>query len=121
MIAPKITPEPLDLTSRFLTKNRTRMQSTPVRVPLGDGLKMFSSLSRTKKDDKRGKSMRERKNSTQSEAKPKRRSVGVTNDKMNQTVAVASPDGMTQMSVRRLRRMRESRENIASVLRARQE
>ena len=112
----------LDITSRFLTKNRSRMESTPIRIPMNNRLELFqkestknfASLPRRRKTEK--KVFRERKSSTQSD-KPRRASSG-GDRKLN--FGVTSPNGMTENSIRRLRTMRESRADLTSMIKARQ-
>lgn len=181
----------LDITSRFLTKNRSRLESTPKRIPLHSRLQVhdnkgwhpmqhFSSLPRRKKSDKKMITIvRERKSSTQSE-KPQRATcerplssrLQVLDDKgrhpMHQfaslprrknsskkptktfrerksstqsenrqrascetyklpeidnllvTKGITSPTGLTVNSIRRLRTMRQSRQDLTSMLKSRE-
>ena len=103
----------VDLAEKFLNRNRQNLGSTPVRIP---GIKQFnvqknigefSSLPRrTRKTGE--KPARQRKSSTQSDYPVPR------------IRQVTSPDGLTASSMRRLNRMRESRENITGMLKARE-
>jgi hypothetical protein len=100
----------MDLTNKFLNKNRAQLASTPVRIPMKKDLKKFdgkfekfSSLPR-----KKTKIFQIRRVTTESKL--------LDAERLKIDLNVTSPNGLTENSIRRLKSMRDSQMDTSKLI-----